>query len=129
VKDVRALARAIAQTPPGTVISLTVWRDDETMVIAATVQELKQADRVVRPNQAKEAGPADPGWRLTRVDEAARRISGPSRASGGVVVTKIDPDGTAAEAGLQSGDAILQVQQEKTAGPDDVARAVSRAWR
>jgi len=39
-KDVRALARAVARTPPGTVVNLRIWRNDEPMVIAATVQDV-----------------------------------------------------------------------------------------
>ena len=39
VKDVRALARAIARTPPGTVVNLRIWRNEEPLVVAATVQE------------------------------------------------------------------------------------------
>jgi len=39
IKDVRALARAVAKTPPGTVVTLRIWRNDEPMLLAATVQE------------------------------------------------------------------------------------------
>jgi membrane-associated protease RseP (regulator of RpoE activity) len=35
--------------------------------------------------------------------------------------------GAAAEAGVSTGDVIVQIQQEKVAGPDDVARLIALA--
>ena len=45
----------------------------------------------------------------------------------GVVVTQIDTDGAAAEAGLSAGDVVVQVQQEKVGGPEDVDRLIDLA--
>jgi hypothetical protein len=90
---VRALARAIARTPPGTVVSQRIWRNDEPLVVAATatLQEVPHAASSV----AALAAAAGPGWRLARIDDATRQ---------GVMVTQIAEDGTAAEAGLSVGD-------------------------
>src|SRR5215469_13569187 len=52
VKDVRALARAIARTPPGTAVSLRIWRNDEPLVVTATVQEMPQATQAVAARSA-----------------------------------------------------------------------------
>jgi serine protease Do len=116
VKEVRALARAIAHTQPGTVVSLRIWRNDEPLVVAATVQEVPRAassgDALPAPT------PVGPGWRLARSDDPTRH---------GVVVTQIAADGTAAEAGLSAGDIVVQVQQETVAAPDDVARLIALA--
>jgi serine protease Do len=112
VKDVRALARAIARTPPGTVVSLRIWRNDEPLVVAATVQEVPHAASSVAALPAA----AGPGWRLARIDDATRQ---------GVMVTQIAEDGTAAEAGLSVGDLVVQIQQDKVAGPEDVDRLIA----
>jgi serine protease Do len=114
VKDVRALARAIARTPPGTVVSLRIWRNDEPLVVAATVQEVPHAASSVAALPAA----AGPGWRLARIDDAARQ---------GVMVMQIAEDGTAAEAGLSVGDLVVQIQQDKVAGPEDVDRSIALA--
>src|ERR1700733_11964058 len=114
VKDVRALARAIARTPPGTVVSLRIWRNDEPLVVAATVQEVPHAASSVAALPAA----AGPGWRLARIDDATRQ---------GVMVTQIAEDGTAAEAGLSVGDLVVQIQQDKVAGPEDVDRLIALA--
>jgi serine protease Do len=125
VKDVRALARAIARTPPGTAVSLRIWRDDEPLVVTATVQEMPQAAPAVAARTAPAA--AGPGWRLTPIDDAARQAFRIDPALNGVVVTQIAPEGAAAEAGLSPGDVIVQVQQEKVAGPNDVDRLIDLA--
>ncbi len=114
VKDVRALARAIARTPPGTVVNLRIWRNEEPLVVAATVQEVPHVSSSVAALPAA----ADPGWRLARIDNVTGH---------GVMVMQIAGDGTAAEAGLSVGDLVVQVQQDKIASPEDVARSIALA--
>jgi serine protease Do len=45
----------------------------------------------------------------------------------GVVITEVDPNGPAAERGVQSGDVILEVGGQKVANPGDVREAMSAA--
>jgi serine protease Do len=116
VKEVRALARAIARTPPGTVVSLRIWRNDEPLVVAATVQEVPRA--VSSGDAVPASAPVGPGWRLARSDDPTRH---------GVVVTQVAADGTAAEAGLSAGDLVVQIQQETVAAPEDIARLIALA--
>ena len=127
VKDVRALARAIARTAPGTVVNLLIWRDEEPMTIAATVQELPRPALIPPSLVPAPAAIVDVGWQLAVVDDAARRTFQLERGTAGVIVTRITPDGVAAEAGLAAGDIIIQVQQEKIADPADVAKLLSLA--
>jgi serine protease Do len=127
VKDVRALARAIARTPPGTVVNLLVWHNEEPRVIAATVQELPPSASPASPLSQQAASPADPGWTLAPIDDAARHRFGLGREQTGVLVTQITTDGAAADAGLSPGDVVVEVQQEKIAVPEDVARLVAAA--
>jgi serine protease Do len=127
VKDVRALARAIARTTPGTVVDLLVWHNEEPTLIAATVGQLAQTAPPVSVIPALLAAPADPGWNLAPIDDAARNRFGFDHESTGVVVTRVAPDGQAADAGLNLGDVVVAVQQEKVASPEDVARLVTAA--
>jgi serine protease Do len=127
VKDVRALARAIARTSPGTVVNLLVWHNEEPTVIAATVQELPPSASPTSNTPALAATPADPGWNLTLIDDSARRRFKLGRDQTGVLVTQITAEGAAADAGLSPGDIVVEVQQEKVAVPEDVARLVAAA--
>jgi serine protease Do len=53
------------------------------------------------------------------------RISGLN----GVLITVVDPEGMAAEAGIQRGDIIISVNQKKVTGLPDYARAMKDAER
>jgi serine protease Do len=127
VKDVRALARAIARTPPGTAVSMRIWRNDEPIVVTATVQQIPQAAASAAALPAPAA--AGPGWRLARIDAAARHAFGIDAGLTGVVVTQIAAEGAAAEAGLKAGDVVVQVQQEPVAAPEDIDRLIGLARR
>jgi serine protease Do len=127
VKDVRALARAIARTPPGTAVALRLWHNDEPTVVTATVQEMPRAPSAAPAPHAQVPAVGDAGWRLARIDDAARRALGLAPDATGVVVKQVAADSAAAEAGLTAGDVVVQVQQEKVAGPEDVARLIASA--
>src|SRR3546814_11935892 len=45
----------------------------------------------------------------------------------GVVVTEVDPNGTAGEKGLRPGDVIVEVAQDEVRSPDEVDRGVKAA--
>jgi serine protease Do len=125
VTDVRALARAVARTKPGTAVNLLVWRNDEPTVITATVGAMEETAPVVETPVAMVAS-AEPGWHLAPIDDGTRRAFGLSGGAG-VAVARVDAGGPASDAGLAAGDVIVQIQQEKVADAADVARAITSA--
>jgi serine protease Do len=127
VTDVRALARAVARTKPGTVVNLMIWRNDEPTVIAATIEAMPGTAPPREDHAAAVTTAVDPGWHLTSLDETSRRAFGLPETATGVVVAQLDPDGPAAQAGLTAGDVVLQVQQDKVAAAGDVTRAIASA--
>ena len=55
------------------------------------------------------------------ISELAPRAVGLQRASapqGGVMISSVDPSGSAAGSGIEKGDVILQIQQEPVSDPD-----------
>ena len=114
VKDVRALARAIARTPPGTRVPMRIWHDDEPIIVTAEVKELPQATASTPPGLVPAPAAIGLGWQLQQ---------GPA----GVVVSKVAPGGTASEAGVKNGDVIVQVQQQTVTEPDEVVRVMALA--
>ena len=124
VKDVRALARAIARTKPGSVVRLMIWRNDEPRVIAATVGDMPHDTALDHANAQPVASVVEPGWSLAPIDAGARRGLG---LEGGVLITQVAANSPAAEAGMTAGDIIIQVQQDKVAAADDVSRVITSA--
>jgi serine protease Do len=117
VTDVRALARAIARTRPGSKINLLIWRNEEPRLIVATVEAMPGTAEPGEAQAQPVAPAADPGWSLAPAGNATT----------GVLIQHISPGSPAADAGMTTGDVIVQVQQEKVAKVDDVAQVIAQA--
>ena len=119
VKDSRDLARKVAELSPGSSVKLDVLRDGQSKTLTVTLGEL--------PNQKHtSAGDSDHGLPHLGLSLApADEVTG--SGGKGVVVTDVDPEGSAAEHGLQSGDVILDVGGKAVGNPSDVRKTVSEA--
>lgn len=128
VNDPNALRNLIASTAPGTKVTLTVFRDGREQKIQAAVRELALNE------QRSESAPAGSERRggvmgisvQALTPELARQLGLPATTTG-AVITDIDPSGPAAEAGVQPGDVILQVNRQPVRSPADVKAAVGRS--
>ncbi len=114
VEDARNLSQIIAGYAPGTTVKLGIVRagKDETVEVKLgklpTDQKMASADEPAKP-----ASVADLGLALTVAPD-----------NKGVVVSEVDPDGAAAEQGIQPGDIILAVGGSEVSRPGDVEREV-----
>ena len=122
-KDVagpRELAAMIADMDPGAKVKVTYWRDGASHDVDVTLGTLPGEDQVAAVDQSGEAHPssslADFGMMV-----------GPSEDESGVLVTDVDPNGQAAERGLQPGDVIISVGDAAVASAADVEKMVENA--
>ena len=60
-------------------------------------------------------------------EQIGQTLIGRAKVGPLVVVTDVDPQGPAAEKGLQAGDVIVEVDQQTVASPGDVAARVDEA--
>jgi len=123
VKDSRDLARNISMMAPGSSVKLDVLHKGEARTVTVALGELPndhQANADGSPSQAT-AGTPHLGLRLAP--------AGDVEGSGdkGVVVTAVDPQGPAAEHGVQTGDVILAVGGKAVSNPGDVRSALTAA--
>jgi serine protease Do len=126
VHDEHELPELVAQTPLGKTVPVEVIRDGKRMTIDATIKELQ--DKQI----ASAEGDTGVGssWGLTVQDltpEISQQLGIDNRK--GVVVRSVRADSPAAEAGLQSGDVILQVDNTKVASADEFADAAKAAQK
>jgi serine protease Do len=124
VKDSRTLAREISGMVPGSAAKLDILRKGEqksiTVTLAAMPDDQKQANAGGQENGAARGTP-----RLGLSVAPATDVAG---AGGkGVVVTAVDPDGPAAEHGVQSGDVILDVGSKSVGSVGELRSALSEA--
>jgi serine protease Do len=128
VDSINNLRLQIASMAPGTVAHLKVLRSGQEREVAVTLGEL--------PEKANQAGPAAPGesslMRGVQVDTLTPSIArdlGVSPGTKGVVVTSVASDSPAADAGLQRGDVIEQINRQDVASVSDYNRLVTEAGK
>jgi serine protease Do len=129
--DSRAFMRAIAETPIGQPVHLTIFRGDKQQEVTATV--------VAWPNimtggmmtgQAAAAMMAmapDPGMEIGPITAEARKQYGLSPTLTGVLITQVRPQSEASYLGVTVGDVITLVDRTPVAAPDDVHKAIKEA--
>jgi serine protease Do len=127
VKDARELARTIGAMPPNTSVKLTLLRSGKPMTITLTLGELpKQRQASATPEKRDDRrGTEVPRLGLTLAP--AKEVAGSGNE--GVVVTKVEPNGVAAEHGFRTGDVIMEVAGKKVANPGEVRSALADAQK
>jgi serine protease Do len=125
IKDSRSLAREISAMAPDSSAKLDILRKGEAKTLTVTLAKM--------PDQLKKQAKADDeqGGQTRGVPHLGLQVAPASEVAGagskGVVVTNIDPDGPAAEHGMQSGDVILDVGGKSVANVGDLRQALSQA--
>jgi serine protease Do len=122
----RDLPKLVAAAAPDKPVSLEVLRDgkDETVKLTLGKLDSEQVAALASPEQQAGAASEKLGATLSAVTPAAREQLQLSDDVDGVVITSLDGDGLAAEAGLQVGDVILQVANTEVHRPSDVDEAL-----
>lgn len=112
VENGNDLRNTIAETRPGDEVRLTVVRDGREREITATVDELPTEGRVTAAHGDDAERPGRLGLAvapLTAADDASR-LHLPAGTEG-LLVAEVDPSGPAAQAGIRTGDVILEVNR------------------
>ncbi len=121
------LRNHIAPLGPDAKVTLSVLRDGRTHDITATLSELP-AQSAVRADRDGERANGEFGMSVQPLTpDLARELK--VTGDKGVVVADVGPDGAAAEAGLQSGDVILQVNGRGVANAGELRTALRTAPR
>lgn len=127
IDDPRHLRLKSAQTVPGTKATLTVLRDGKSREIDVTVGELKSQDGdEAMPEAAHAAGKVKLGVRLGEIDQEARERFEIPKSVQGVVIAEVVPGSRAADAGLQPGNVILEVDRQVVTKPADAVSAIGK---
>ncbi|HVA78552.1 MAG TPA: DegQ family serine endoprotease [Candidatus Binataceae bacterium] len=120
VHDEHELPALVAETPVNTSVPVEVLRNGKSMTLSVKVGELKE--QKVASAKSEEPGGS---WGMQVGDitpELAQQFHLPKDK--GVVVRRVAPDSPAADAGLQPGDVVLEINREKVADVKDfVAKA------
>jgi serine protease Do len=113
VTDSRHLKLEVARTSPGSTVPLKVLRDGDTKTLEVKVKELPGTEKLAKNdnNKSDDTGTLN-GVTVTDLDRGARQQFEVPANLKGVVVTEVDPNSAAAEAGLQPGDVIQEINRK-----------------
>jgi Do/DeqQ family serine protease len=129
VDDNNVLRNKIASTPPGTEVTLTIMRDGSEKQLKATLGEWSDVAKN-NPQDNSQSNGQNSGKLGIAVEpmsaEIAKQLGVPPTTQG-IVVTEVDPDGPAAEAGLTQDDIIVEINRQPVKSPDDLQKGLDKA--
>jgi serine protease Do len=131
VPDPEDLRLRVSQTAPGTTVKLDIIRDAQKRQVTATLMELPETVETAGNGQG--SGPAAPaetgleGLQVSNLTADIRQQLDLPEAVRGVVVTNVDPNSKAGDAGLRSGDLIQEVNRRPVASVEQFRTAVREA--
>jgi serine protease Do len=130
VTDSASLVSMVITTKPGTTVPVTVVRDKQRRSLNVTIDELDlEAEQGGRSSRVPTDEPTDTGFGMSLepiTPDIARQLEIP-RGRGGAVVSNIDRRSPAANAGVQPGDVILEVNRQPVTSVGQVTRALQGA--
>jgi serine protease Do len=124
VTDARDLAKKIGAMVPGNSVKIGVIEKGAEKTVTLTLGELPaQREAKADPQEGEQSG-SDVG-KLGLTLAPASSVAG--AGSQGVVITGVDPNGAAADAGFKNGDVILDVAGKAVSSPADVRKVLADA--
>lgn len=117
---VSSLQQEIRSRRPGDRVRLEIWRDRQSIVLEATLGELKESGTAI-----PEVQKIDLGFEVEEITpDLVERYS--LRTSRGVVITNVRAGSPADEAGLRPGDVILEVNRNEVTSLEDWEDALAQ---
>jgi serine protease Do len=117
------LRNLVSSTAPGSTAELTVIRDQKARQVRVTLAERKADETASNEGGA----PSEDGLGMTvqpLTPSLAQQLEVP-RATEGLAVTGVNPDGAAAAAGIQEGDVIRQANGKNVRSAGELRQAVA----
>jgi Do/DeqQ family serine protease len=129
VNDPNGLRNQVAATAPGTDVTLTILRNGAQQQVHVREGELSTRTASGEGGGGAGGGGAAPklGLSLVPLTPNVAAQLGLPRNEQGLAVQSVDPAGPAAQAGVQVGDVIQQVNRQPVRTPDDMRRALGKS--
>jgi serine protease Do len=123
VKDDRDLSSRIADMAPGKSVNISYWRDGASHDVTVTLGTFPSDEQLAAADKKTQQ---QPDHSATSLSDFGLSVQ-PSDDKTGVAVADVDPNGQAAEQGIEPGDVILKVGDSDVNSPADVEKQVAAA--
>jgi serine protease Do len=119
------LQRAVGLASPGNTAKIKVWRDSAERTMELKIGETPD-EREAQQRSGSRATPSALGLEVRPITtEIARQLN--LRNNEGVIVSRVDEGTSAAEAGIQRGDVIREINRQKVRNLADYERFTREA--
>ena len=127
IHDFNALRIRVADSEPGSNASVVVVRDGSEKTINVKLDEAAVSREARERSEGGSDDKAALGVAVAPLSPELASRAGLGKDAHGVLVRNVDPDGRAADAGIQAGDIILEVNRQPVQSVDDLRAAVRKA--
>jgi serine protease Do len=121
----RDLALAVANTPEGKSVPMTIWRNEKSRNIDVTIG--RQKAEAVAEGDSQSSPQTPVGMSLSPLTPAERDALGLDSTAKGVIVSEVKQGSKADESGVHAGDVIVSIGNDKVATPEQAARDIRNA--
>src|SRR5688572_28631132 len=129
VNDPNSLRNTVAALAPGTNTTVTLQRNGQDQRVSVALAELPDRPRESEQTSSNEGGTGNSRYGLTlqvfTADNAGRY--GLDEDDQGLLVTRVDPNGAAAGAGIRQGDLIQEVNRRPVRNVPDFSTAIQQS--
>jgi serine protease Do len=132
IGEMRHLPRIVADTEVGKAVPVEIWRNNAMVTLSVTIEELDDEVTKVATGPSGREKKAERteetlGLHLSTLSSGLREKFQLEKDSNGVLVTKVKPDGLAAEKGIRKGDLIVEINRVEVSTPMQVVNKVAEA--
>jgi serine protease Do len=122
ITDSKDLPRVVASTPVGKAVTIKLSRSGKVLDRQVKVGEMEEKTEVVKTHSTKKSL----GITVQNVTPEIAKGLGLKKETG-VVVTRVEPGSPAADAGIQTGDVIHEVNRKQVKNVEDFIQKVEKA--
>jgi len=127
IHDFNALRNRVADSDPGSNASVVVVRDGSEKTINVKLDEAAVSREARERSEGGSDDKAALGVAVAPLSPELASRAGLGKDAHGILVRDVDPNGRAADAGIQAGDIILEVNRQPVQSVDELRAAVRKA--